>query len=141
MPEDNLANSQCHTDLLHIHLNVITPYQKLYWRVVTCLQSVMNSPVCGIKLPENTSLRCVYRKGQNEVASESTCPSVRNVTKPSLGWRKTTVLYIETICASSDDLPYTWDAKQLHCIPTTVIKTCMTLLVSPWTTSIELKPS
>ena len=54
-----------------------------------------------------------------------------NVTKPSLGWRKTTtVLHIETICASSDVWPYTWGAKQRHCMPNTVMKTYTTLLVS-----------
>ena len=51
------------------------------------------------------------------------------------------LLHIETICASSDVWPYIWYAKQRHCMPNTVIKTYMTLLVSRWTNSIELKPS
>ena len=49
-------------------------------------------------------------------------------------------VYIETTCVSSDVRSYTWDAKQLHCMPHTMIMTCMTLLMSRWTTSIELKP-
>ncbi len=67
MPEDNLAHRVTRTLILfRVHLNAITTYQKLYGRVVTCLKYVGNSPLCGIKLPGNTPLRCVYIKGQNE---------------------------------------------------------------------------
>ncbi len=77
VPEDNLPHRVTRTlILLRVHLNAITTYQKLYGRVVTRLISVGNSPLCGIKLPGNTQLCCVYIKGQDERRAIRTLTSV-----------------------------------------------------------------